>query len=173
MKYFTPDLLERYGSSDPAVFKPAEAEWENRCERYNAYLDSLKADLPPGLRDIEENYFLHDAVICGMGRHDSSFLIMLQLDHVPYSLVIFTYDLVGEPTIKKGVIPPEDCTPENHVEWQYDELERVSGDPATWVQSILLSNGWEVCLRFRDVRVQAAQPLIPAPRKAQVLSATS
>jgi hypothetical protein len=32
------------------------------------------------------------------------------------------------------------------------------------VQSVLLSNGWEVRLSFSDVRIQQMQALIPPPR---------
>jgi hypothetical protein len=54
------------------------------------------------------------------------------------------------------------------VDWQYDEIEMVPGDPPTWAQSILLSNGWEARLHFRDVQVLEAQALIPAPHPAAV-----
>jgi len=40
--------------------------------------------------------------------------------------------------------------------------ESVSGDPPTWRQSLLLSNGWEVSLHFREVHVEELHPLIPA-----------
>ncbi len=45
----------------------------------------------------------------------------------------------------------------------------VPGTPPTWRQSILLSNGWEVTLHFRDVQVQEVQVLIPAPRNGQIV----
>ena len=50
------------------------------------------------------------------------------------------------------------------MDWQYDEIEMVEGEPPTWRQSILLSNGWEVTLPFRDVRVEEAEALLPPPR---------
>jgi hypothetical protein len=168
MKYFTPDLVVRYGSDDPATWKAADAEWDERCQRYSAYLNSVKAELPPGLRHVEESYALHDAVVRGMGQRDRSFVIVLQLDAPPHSLLTFTYGLLGDPTIDEGALPPEVRTPEDHVEWQYDEIERVPGDPPSWSQSILFSNGWEVKLHFRDVAVQEMAALIPAPRAGAV-----
>lgn len=42
------------------------------------------------------------------------------------------------------------------------------GEPPTWKQSILLSNGWEVKLCFRDVHVQELRAIIPAPRNGQI-----
>jgi len=39
-----------------------------------------------------------------------------------------------------------------------------------WWQSILFSNGWEVNLHFRAVRVEEADALLPAPRNGAVTS---
>ncbi len=64
-------------------------------------------------------------------------------------------------------MPPEHCFTGPIVDWQYDEIELVPGTPPTWKQSILLSNGWEVTLHFRDVQVQEVQALIPSPGKSQ------
>ena len=50
------------------------------------------------------------------------------------------------------------------MDWQYDEIEMAEGEPPTWWQSILFSNGWEVNLHFRTVRVEEADALLPAPR---------
>jgi len=39
----------------------------------------------------------------------------------------------------------------------------VPGQSPTWRQSILLNNGWQLTLHFRDVQVQEVQALIPTP----------
>jgi hypothetical protein len=163
MKYFTLDLLARFGSEESAVADAAQAEWDQVCDRYNAYLESIKGEMTPGLRQIEERYYLHDAKIRAMGRQGRSFVILLQLDTPPHSLVTLTFGLVEEPVITPAALPAELRSQGPVVEWQYDELELLPGDPATWSWSILLSNGWEVCLRFHDVQVQEAQALIPSP----------
>jgi hypothetical protein len=164
MKYFTPERIARYGSEDSATWHAAEADWEEAGDRYVAYLDTVRPQFTPGLRKIDDSYYLHDAEIRGMGQDGRSFVIVLQLDTPPYSLLTFTYDLVDEPAIDREALPADYRCTGARVDWQYDEMERVPGDPATWRQSILLSNGWEVRLHFRDVRVQEARALLPAPR---------
>jgi hypothetical protein len=54
------------------------------------------------------------------------------------------------------------------VDWLYDEIEKVDGRPPTWRQSILLSNGWEVTLHFRDVKVEEVQAILPVPRNGAI-----
>lgn len=170
MKYFTPELIVAYGGDDPAVWKQAAARWDTACDQYNTALASLKPAFPPGLRYLEDHYSLHDAVIRGMGRREGSFLIMLQLDAPPQSLLTLTYDLVEEPIVTQDVLPAEYRSTSGHIDWQYDEIEEASGQPPTWRQSILLSNGWEIVLHFRDLRVEEAEALIPAPRESAALA---
>lgn len=173
MKYFTPELIAAYGSDDPAIWKQAEASWDAVCERYNTYLASLKPVFPPGLQQVEDNYALHDAVIRGMGRREKTFVIVLQLDTPPQPLLTFTYDLVEEPIVQREVLPAECRSTSGHIDWQYDEIEKAHDQPQTWRQSILLSNGWEIVLHFRDLQVNEVQALIPAPcASAAMLSAT-
>jgi hypothetical protein len=164
MKYFTPELLAAYGSDDPAIWQDAEARWEAASTAYQAALAAIQADLPPGLRQLVDRYYLHDAAIRGMGRRHTTFVIMLQLDTPPQPLLTLTYSLVEEPRIDPEALGPAVRSPGSGVEWQYAELERVPGQPPTWRQSILLSNGWEITLHFRDVQVEEAQALLPAPQ---------
>jgi hypothetical protein len=172
MKYFTPELIAAYGSDDPVTWKQAESGWDAVCEQYNTYLASLKPAFPPGLRHIEDNYSLHDSVIRGMGRREKTFVIVLQLDTPPQPLLTFTYDMVEEPIIQREVLPAEYRSTGGHIDWQYDEIEKARDQPLSWRQSILLSNGWEIVLHFRDIQVNEVQALIPAPREsAAMLSA--
>lgn len=167
MKYFTADLLRRFGSEDAPTANAAQEEWEQVCERYNAYLDSIKGQMTPGLRQVEESYSLHDARVCGMGQDGQSFVIVLRLDTPPHPLLTLTFDLLGEPGIDTTALPQELCSTGDVVAWQYDELELLPGNPQGWRWSILFSNGWEVRLHFRDVRVQAAQAILPTPRNGK------
>src|SRR5438552_891021 len=161
MQYFTPELIVRGQSSDSQTLNEVEAAWDEACARYGAYLDSVRAEMPSGLRRVEESYYLHDAVIQSMGRRDGEFFIVLQLDTPPRTLLTLCYDLVAEPEIDRQALPAAVRTTGGWVEWQYDEIAQVHGGPATWRQSILLSNGWEVTLHFRDVQVQEAESLLP------------
>jgi hypothetical protein len=160
MKYFTPDLIERFGSSDPATADMAHAEWEETGDRYEASLKAIESQLPAGIRQIHDRYYLHDAVVVGMGQQDGRFVLLLQLDTPPRDLLLFTYDLVAQPVILPEALPREYRCP-TRVEWMYDEIELVPGEPLTVVQSILFSNGWEVQLSFHDVQVQQLQPVLP------------
>jgi hypothetical protein len=173
MKYFAPDLIVAYGSDDPAVWQAAEARWEDACDRYNAHLHALKDQLPPGLLRVEDGYYLHDARVWTIGRRGQSLVVVLQPDAPPRPLLTFTYDLVEVPLIQEGVLPVEYRTAGEGVEWQYAEIERVPGEPPTWRQSILLSNGWEVTVHFRTVAVEEAQALLPAPRNGQGIAPSS
>jgi hypothetical protein len=170
MKYFTPDLIARGQSEDSRILDEVEALWDERCDRYNTYVASIRDELIPGLHYIEDNYYLHDARVRGMGCKDGTFVVMLQLDTPPHSLVTFTYELVELPRIDLQALPEAVRSCGEVVEWQYDEIEKVPAEPPTWRQSILLSNGWEVAIHFRNVKVEEMQALLPAPGNDSLLS---
>jgi hypothetical protein len=165
MKYFTPQLIAMGQSNDDCILHEQQRLWEEAGDRYVAYLDTVRPHFPPGLRQIDANYYLHDAIIRAMGRHDQSFVIILQLDTPPQSILTFTYDLVEEPIIVKDALPAELCGSGPIVDWQYNEIEMVPGEPPTWRESVLLSNGWELALHYRDVEVQEVQAVLPTPRQ--------
>jgi hypothetical protein len=163
MKYFTPELIARGQIEDSRVLSEVEALWDERCESYNAYLASIRNDLCPGLRYIEDNYYLHDAIVRVMGYRGEKYVIVLQLDTPPRSLLTFSYELVESPRIDPHVLPEAARSQGDVVEWQYDEVEKMPGESQIWRQSVLLSNGWEVTLHFRDIKVDEMQALLPAP----------
>jgi hypothetical protein len=168
VKYFTPGLIALGQSEDSQTLNEQERRWEEAGDRYAAYLDTIRPEFPPGLRIIDARYYLHDGAIQGMGQEGRTFLLVLQLDTPPHSLLTFSYDLVSDAVIDREALPPGCRGTGSVVAWEYDEIERVPGDPPTWRQSILLSNGWEVQLHFRDVRVQEVRALLPAPRTPAV-----
>src|SRR5262249_24183377 len=143
MKYFTPELLARYASDNDEEADQAAVEWEKRCEQYQLYLATVEEELPQGFKDLYARYYLHDARVLTMGRHDHTFVITLRLDPPPCQLVTLTYELSAEPHIVQDALPHELRSACDGVEWQYAEIERLPGDPPTWKHSILLSNGWE------------------------------
>lgn len=169
MKYFTPDLIARGQSDDSHILNEVETLCDECCARYNAYLASIRDEMCPGLRHIEDSYYLHDAAVRGMGHRDGTFVIVLQLDTPPHALLTFTYELVEPPRIDPHALPEAARSRGEVVEWQYDEIEKASGEPPAWRHSILLSNGWEVMIHFRDVKVEEMQALLPAPRADALL----
>lgn len=115
-----------------------------------------------------------------MSRHGDKLSITLQLDPPTDSLLQLEYALVAEPTIDRSALPAEDRT--DYVEWLYDEIkmERSTSPTArrkpvkngravaekptpVYSQKILLSNGWEVSLRFRRFRLSQPKALLPSP----------
>jgi hypothetical protein len=164
MKYFTPELIVMGQAQEDRVLDEQERCWEEAGERYVAYLDTIRPHFPAGLRQVDESYYLHVALIQGMGRRGQFFVIILQLDTPPQSILTFTYDLVEDPTIVKDALSAAFCGSSSTAEWQYNEIELVPGQPPTWRESLLLSNGWELTLHFRDIQVQEVQAVLPPPR---------
>jgi hypothetical protein len=162
MNYFTRELIEMGRSRDHVILSRQEELWDEACARYFDGLEAVKDQMPPGLKHVVDSYYLHDAVVQSMGQKGNTFLIVLQLDTPPRSLLAFTYDLVHQPQIDREALPPGLRGAGGVVEWRHDEIERVSGEPPTWAQSILFSNGWEVKLHFRDVTVMEMASLLPA-----------
>lgn len=163
MKYFTPELVVRGQSLDSAILNPHEEEWDRLCAAYEAYLGTVRAQFPPGLRTLLDGYYLHDATVQGMGQQGQVFVVVLQLDTPPRSLLTLQYQLVGAPVVIRDALPPAARSRGERVEWQYDEVEMGSEVPPVWTHSILFDNGWEVRLRFTDVTVQEVSPLLPLP----------
>jgi hypothetical protein len=161
MKYFTRELIEMGRSRDHAILSRQEELWDEACARYFDSLDGLKDEMPQGLKHIVASYYLHDAVVQSMGQKGETFLIVVELDTPPRSLLAFTYQLVQQPQIDREALPPGLHNGRGAVEWRHDEIERLAGEPSTWAQSILFSNGWEVKLHFRDVSVMELALLLP------------
>ena len=60
MNYFTPDLLERFGSEDDQVALAAQDELEQRSRQYAEHLKGILPKLPPRFREMQERFYLHD-----------------------------------------------------------------------------------------------------------------
>jgi hypothetical protein len=164
MKFFTPQgyVALQDLSSDTAM-NAADTAWQEAVDRYAAYYDSIAPLLPPCFRKMQSDYYLRDAVVAGMGRRDYGFLIVLRLDTPPNDLLMLEYDLTAEPALETEALPPP-YRSKGPVQWLYDEVESTGSAPAAYLHSILLTNGWEVRLPFKDVRVEEAHALIPTPR---------
>jgi hypothetical protein len=161
MKYFTPSLIERLGSADEAVAGAAQEEWEKILERYEAYLQSIEPELPEHIRAFN-NLLLHDALVWSIVRQGDQLIMVLRKDIPPRDVVILTYLLTEEPVLDEQALPAGQRGPV--MDFQYDEFELLREQGRSlYSQSILFGNGWEIRLRFSDVRVSVASPVYPLP----------
>jgi hypothetical protein len=164
MKYFTPERYLNLGNlDDEQKFLAAQEQWEKAIAGYQVQLKQIRTSLPSSLRGLIETVYLHDARVLTMHRSDDDFFIILQPLTTPAHLIVLGYSLVEDPTIKQNVLPRERCR--EPIEWLYDELEldrpeKSRGKP-TIRHNILLSNGWEVRLRFRSAWVKRPVRVIP------------
>lgn len=159
MRFFTPDLLERFKSSDPAIAGAADAEWETAHERYAEKMRQLEPTLPPHLREFNE-LLLHDASLQTLARDGNRLLMVLKKDVPPRDVVVLTYDLLDEPLLVPFEKQPREW--QKPTRFDFDEFAQVQeGDRAVYLQSIVFANGWELRFRFQDVRITTAAPLAP------------
>jgi hypothetical protein len=174
MKYFTPQRYLQLGElQEKEAFFAAQDQWEEAVAGYRQYLQHIRKQLPRSLRKIMDSVYLHDAAVLSMHQNEDLFVVTLQPESDPGRLVVLGYTLVEEPVVVQKVLPADRCR--EPVAWLYDELdldrpEGPAGLPVpegkpTFRHNILLSNGWEVTLRFRSawasrpVRVVPAAPL--------------
>jgi hypothetical protein len=169
MKYFTPDrYLALQDFSGDAAMDAADAAWEEASKRYDAYLQRVLPDLAPAIRQFAERYYLHDAVVLGMGCEDNFFIVVLQDDAPPNSLLMVRFVLAAKPTIDREALPPQHRSPQPR--WLHEEIEVVGeGREQHCRLCILLDNGWEITLSIRDLQIQTLDALFPVPRNGVAL----
>jgi hypothetical protein len=157
MKFFTPDLLIRFGSTDDAIADAAQDEWETAHRQYLDHLREIRSKLPRSVQDFLRRICLHDARLLTLGiREDSGkLLLFLELDTPPDKGVLLTYDLAKRPEL---VIHPSLSEQGTPVEWLYDEIDVAKGGkPSIFTHSILFTGGRELQLTFRRMRVMLFQ----------------
>jgi hypothetical protein len=161
MRYFTPDLLERFGSLDDDVADAAHEEWERAIVRSNRRWQKIKAAFPKEVQRFEDEHVcLHDAQLLSMGRQADTFVMVLQPEPPSQNMVLLTFTLEGEPVIDTAALPRRQDT--SYAEWMYEEFDLDRRKRCTF--EVLLSNGWSVQLRFRDFQYLIAQRLFPVPK---------
>ncbi|HKI30779.1 MAG TPA: hypothetical protein VKA46_02725 [Gemmataceae bacterium] len=173
MKYFTPKLFVRLQDvHDEAAIH----DWERAARKYASSLTDVLPHLPTSLRQVLKEWPLHDADVLSMTRLKDTLSITLRPE-LSGELLVLSYTLIEAPTFNRAALPREHCT--EQVLWLYDELgfELVSGPPS-WLTAadrergdgratvcthrILLSNGWEVALKFRKFKLSRPETFIPS-----------
>jgi hypothetical protein len=178
MKYFTPKLFIRLQELRDEA---AVDEWERAARRYTSFLTGLLPQLPAPLRRLLKGPPLHDADVLAMTRVKDTLTLTLRPE-LSEEVLVLAYTLVEDPAVNRSARSREHCT--EPVSWLYDELgvELVQGQP-DWLtatdrargdgratvctHSILLSNGWEVRLRFRKFKWSRPETFLPEPRPAE------
>jgi hypothetical protein len=202
MKYFTPERHLRLGNLDSeAEFLATLQEWEDANTDYLAHLESIRAKLPPELLRLYGEVHLHDAHVLSAYQQDEpewvlaqehglggvggglggvvagpvpsqQFVITLQPDVDARRLVVLTYSVTQEPLVRT-VLPPDRCS--TCALWTYDELDLDAPEEGrpTFRHDVLLSNGEELTIHFRSVKVSRPLRLLSAvpPRAVQAASA--
>lgn len=184
MKFFTPDLLGRFGSKEDEVALAAQETLEKRSEEYLEHLKTIQGQLPERLRELLERFYLHDArllssvfpmlpdlpftihwaermeldfVVKERGPWPSLFLA-IQVDTPPKEVLVLHYRSVVILEVNHNRPWQEERLP--FLEWQHDEVDVVSEKAMTYtLHSILFSNGIELRLQFNDFDFATMKPL--------------
>jgi hypothetical protein len=191
MKFFTPDLLERFGSEDTRVARAAQEELDRRADEYLQTLHRIDVRLPQRFRDLLDQFHLHDARVIshpplmmtdlewlehalraglplgwrlfggGLGRMPS-YWVPLQLDTPPREILVLQYRCVQIENAELHGSLFEECP---YLEWQYDEVDLVQGgESPEFRHSILFTRGFELRLKFTDFDFATLKP-IEVPRE--------
>jgi hypothetical protein len=181
MKYFTRERLLRFGNTeDEQTFLAGLQEWEDALSAYRAHLDAILGELPRDLKRLVKTVYLHDARVLSTHQEGDRFVITLQPESDPQRLVVLSYTTISQPVINPdGLFEEQRSEP---IAWLYDELdvdrtEGPQGAPAqpsklTFCHTILLSNGWEIEVRFRTVSVRRPIRIIPVATNGRADQAT-
>jgi hypothetical protein len=186
MKFFTPDLLARFGSDDVQVAHEAQEELERRAEEYLRSVGAIESILPLRFRELLDQLYLHDARIItreasigtdlerierslrtdtpsdwgaspGRGHLFPSFWIPLRLDTPPQQMLLLQYRVVQIERAELHESLFEECP---YLEWQYDEIDVArTGETPEFCHSILFTRGFELRVRFKDFDFATLKPM--------------
>jgi hypothetical protein len=185
MKFFTPDLLGRFGSEDDTIALAAQQELENRSEQYTEYLKHIRDKLSERFRELQERFYLHDARVIspwlpfavefpffpplgallewsdhgGWGRGPwPAFFLALELDTPPREVLVLNYrEVVIDEASRHRPFQAERVP---YFAWQHDEIEILQENSVNRIRhSILFSNGFELRLQFADFDFSTLKPL--------------
>jgi hypothetical protein len=166
MKFFTPELfVSLQECNSPDEFRAGNAKWEIAVQKYGSHLKIIAPRLTGGIRQFFRHGSLHDARVIAIGTAERQMSIVVQEELVP-TLLSLTYSLVDDAMIERESFAKEHRATD--AVWLYDEIEiesrlspgtkvrrtgtispsQSNGKKTVYRHSILLSNGWEIRLRF-------------------------
>ena len=182
MKYFTPQLyIKLQECQDESAFRAVNAERERMVQEYRVRLHEISAGQWDGPRRLLTLGILHDAEVVDVWTGNSRLTIILRVKNTS-DLLSLAYSLVEPPWTDRTAIPEEHRAASTL--WLYDEIDqdretfynverRIQGKmtdalfPTTlekgwkpiFLHAILLSNGCEIRLRFRQVKITRMRSL--------------
>jgi hypothetical protein len=196
MKYFTPELFVKYQEyENEQAFLNASEAWEQAAQGYEAHLKEIAPLLADGALEFVSLGSLHDASVLGMWHTPTQLTIVLQEERRANQLLILTYSLVDPPYLDPAALPEKYRSPQ--ADWLYDEIDvergtlfdvtariqlkstQQSPNPGeqpratVYTHAILLSNGWELRLRFYQLAITRPTALLPNAPRFHELSPTS
>lgn len=169
MHYLTPELLDRYRSSDDEVAEAAAKEWEQAIAMYNEELEAILPLLPAGVCTLLDRWSLHDAKVLGImvARRKPRLSLLVRLegtsDH-PGKMLELQYLLARTSkhpgfSIREYEAEKKDSQDAGRI--QYDEFRKVADDPVgVFSHSLLLKGNYELEIRFTEMQVRQMQKVI-------------
>ena len=164
MKFFTPELYLQFNSTDKETADRADQVWEKAIKDYHSHLDTLRAEMPAGVKEFAEKLCLHDADFIGFQEevHEPRHafyspvtpVAILSLKHAD-ELVVLVYalwDKTRHSHRPKGW-PFSDQQPH----WLYDEIDLDKSFPRLFWHRILLSDGKVIQIPLLDVFIHRVE----------------
>ncbi len=188
MKYYTPELLDRFASKDEQTALAAQDELEDRSEEYDKHLKSIAKKLPPRFCELQERFYLHNARVlwpflpwhpcqmppsnaeifremtAKMRRFDrsmpASLMLPVELDAPPRDLIVLHYRGV-DPDKLNFELWRDSRLPT--LRWLHDEVDVVPVNGGIeFLHGILFSEGIELQLQFADFDFAVLKPMASA-----------
>jgi hypothetical protein len=146
----------------------ASQEWE-KAAAYQTYLRHITPKLSGSLRRLMAAGSLHDVPLLSIWQAQSRLTLALAPSQPEDRLLVLTYSLVAEPTLDRNALP--EPYQSSRVEWLFDELSIDKARAGDWSSGlhngrhifshdILLSNGWELHLRFHRLALTRPEALV-------------
>jgi hypothetical protein len=169
VKYFTPELLAEYRSSNPDVAEAAAAKWQARAAAYRERLQEIRHRLPLGVRRLVRAFTLHDAYLMSVHfaevrRRRQFFLTFRLADKECRTGVQLRYDSLKRLSV---VFHGPNLSPDTILYVLYDEFNVSTKGTVT--HSILLTGGLEIRVQFANLRItRFTRVVAPAPARFDV-----
>lgn len=177
MRFFTPDLLQRYNSTDQQIADQANEEWEAVLASYRTHLDGIRDTLPLNVRKLAD-LCLHDAEFLACNEvvepcfpypmdplppHWAALAIVCLRRDETITLVIYTlWDRIEE------IAAAEDWPfSKQRSQWLYDEIDTIPGAIPRYRHRVLLSDGRIFQIPFLSATVQTVPTTAPHGNEAR------